>query len=1022
VDGWLDELRITKGYARYTANFECPMAAFANDELVTVSPKKLGMVVKSEVVPQPVLLLHCNGMNASTAVRDEMGHTVTCNGNAQISTAQYKFGGSSALFDGTTDYLTTPSSAEWAFGTDDFTIDFWVRFNSLTPYYQSLMGTCGDAANNAGWYLYVFRNGEPSTFAFYTCLGSGWSMYQETVPITLTTATWYHLSIVRASGTLKIYLNGIKQATTQNTSWLGNITSTGVLYIGSDKDLVASAALNGYLDEIRITKGFALWTTDFNVPDKEAPSDYNSVNNTEPQIDYNTKLLMHFDGYDTSTDIRDECKHLVTVSGNAKIKTNQYEFGGSSCYFDGTATAFLMVPDSNDWNFGNGDFTIDCWIRTSGDGCVVQSPYGITGANGYNTWVIRVTSGFASLMGGWNISNYVYITSVTRVDNGAWHHIAGVRNGNNWYLFVDGKLEATAYGSFTIVYPPNYQLHVGQISVYSSDAGQSYPFTGWIDELRITKGLARWTTDFTPPTSPYSLVDSTKTINTTIAPRTVDPYTKLLMHCNGYSGSTAFKDECGKAITAVGTAQHSVAQSKFGNSSCLLDGNSDYLELADSDDWNLNTVDFTIDCWVIWNASSEWAICRGTSGTDLWIWRYNGTNFYFYQTSGGIDTTFVNSTITFNTGVWYHLAVVRFGSTFMLFVNGQKVGTGTSSTTVANHAGTLEIGARVKAGATNIYLNGWTDEVRISKGIARWLGDFTPPTREYALTEATVVPSIQVARDADVYTKLLLHCNDYNDELGKVVTPVGGVSLDYYTKKFGDYAVKFDGTSGYLSIPDSADFSFGTGDFTIECWVSFDSLPANGTVASIYTQTDAGAVNYISFGLYNSSGIYKWFLYVEKADANWIGSIQLTTTVTTGVWYHVALVRYGSIFRIFQNGVQVGFDYISSRDMIDLSTPIEIGRVNQLGGADWLTGRIDEYRVSKGIARYTANFTPQATPFVLATYKEVSLLQDSVANGYYRTQDLVDLQDLPAGQNLKYKVNLANANQRKIQGVGLYWR
>jgi hypothetical protein len=219
----------------------------------------------------------------------------------------------------------------------------------------------------------------------------------------------------------------------------------------------------------------------------------------------------------------------------------------------------------------------------------------------------------------------------------------------------------------------------------------------------------------------------------------IDSYTKLLLHCDGNDGYQTFIDSAsGKTVTAYGEAQTDTAQYKFGNASCLLDGNGDYLSIADSDDFYFNA-DFTIDFWIRFSAlpsasTADTIYSQGTSGGKrnmIYIYNNGGTyQFVFNVADGGVAdvNTIKNSNPNLAINTWYHIACVRSGTTTYIFQGGTSLGTGTASGAY-NIAAAVLIGQN---GAATEYVNGWIDEFRISKGIARWTANFTPPISAYS--------------------------------------------------------------------------------------------------------------------------------------------------------------------------------------------------------------------------------------------------------------------------------------------------
>lgn len=197
------------------------------------------------------LLLHMNGSNGSTTFTDSSsnGITVTGYGNAQISTAQSKFSGSSAYFDGSGDYLLTASSlAAFQMGTGDFTVEAFVRPSALTGY----RGIIGLQSGDAGT---LYTSGS-SLLWYNTGLSAG----------TLVTDTWYHVAASRQGSSVRVFLNGVLG----NTSTFGTDITFGRLCVGSNGANTAEF-FQGWIDEIRITKGVARYTANFTPPTAPFP-------------------------------------------------------------------------------------------------------------------------------------------------------------------------------------------------------------------------------------------------------------------------------------------------------------------------------------------------------------------------------------------------------------------------------------------------------------------------------------------------------------------------------------------------------------------------------------------------------------------------------------------------------------------------------------------------------------------------------------------------------------------------------
>jgi hypothetical protein len=211
-----------------------------------------------------------------------------------------------------------------------------------------------------------------------------------------------------------------------------------------------------------------------------------------------------------------------------------------------------------------------------------------------------------------------------------------------------------------------------------------------------------------------------------------DAYNVLLLHCNGIDGSPIFLDssDSGHTIVTHGDAQVDTTEKKFGTGSLQLDGTGDYLSIADSTDFYFDG-DFTIDFWIKLNSTAtEYGICgQGTYPADRMYIRANSSGnglIEFYEQTSAVALI---STTNLGTTNWHHIAVVRYGNSWKLYIDGVSEASTTDSDTYGNKSGDFWIGYDPNAASK---LNGYIDEFRVSKGVARWMGDFTPSPIEYS--------------------------------------------------------------------------------------------------------------------------------------------------------------------------------------------------------------------------------------------------------------------------------------------------
>ena len=226
----MTDVRLVKGTAVYSPSSStltvptAPLTAIANTSLLL------------------------NYTNAGIIDNSMMNNLETV-GDVKITTALSKFGSGSLVFDGTGDYLTTPFSTLTQFGTGDFTIEFWI-YRSAGSVYQTILDT-RSSGTGSPWAVLLNSSNQP-----YILIAS-----DLTSSIAVASATWTHIAICRASGTLRIFNNGVVGYSGANST---SMMPTGPLRIGKTIDNVYD--FNGYLDDLRITKGLARYTTTFTPP------------------------------------------------------------------------------------------------------------------------------------------------------------------------------------------------------------------------------------------------------------------------------------------------------------------------------------------------------------------------------------------------------------------------------------------------------------------------------------------------------------------------------------------------------------------------------------------------------------------------------------------------------------------------------------------------------------------------------------------------------------------------------------
>lgn len=279
----------------------------------------------------------------------------------------------------------------------------------------------------------------------------------------------------------------------------------GIKYDGVDKKIILTVNGNeaAYVSGSNLYVSGALFVNNQNITSSGGESNTYNTNLTLAPVgvyDPNVSLIMHFSGADNSTNIIDSSynEKAIIVNGNAKISTTQSKYGGSSLYLDGTGD-YLTTPDNADFDLGTGDFTIEFWAYCTDQTNNFPTYLATDGvwADGAFAYRFDNTGQGSKFSIHWNPDDPL-LSSANTFPNDTWTHTALVRNGNLLTLYVNGNNEASATLS------PTRTLDLsrgGNMFIGSSpwDGGAGY-VNDYIDDLRILKGIALYTANFTPPT------------------------------------------------------------------------------------------------------------------------------------------------------------------------------------------------------------------------------------------------------------------------------------------------------------------------------------------------------------------------------------------------------------------------------------------------------------------------------------------------------------------------------------------
>jgi hypothetical protein len=465
--GYVSNLRIVNGTAVYTSTFApptTPLTAIANTSLLTCQ--------------SPTFIDNSINEFAITATGSPLPTTVNpfgfTNTSSEYSTTTF---GGSAYFDGSGDYLSngpyngqsnfTPSASTAQ--NKSATIEFWIYPTSTgegRPY--SYCTSSIGAGNDIGIFCYLFGSAQSYNVRF------GW--YNQTVQYAVTGGaalpyTWTHIAFTYnpSGGVGTLYVNGVSVGTVTGGNVNGgppNTINGAYNYIGF---YPAPGYFTGYMSNFRYILGSMLYTSNFAPPIAPVTAVAN------------TTMLLNF----TNAGIIDNAMITdIETNADAKISTTQSKYGTSSIAFDGTGD-YLKIPGTNQIvTFGTGDFTVEFWVYL----ITVPTDYPpiLTNDNGF--YINFRGNGNIALT---DISNQYAITA-SALTAGSWFHVAIVRNSGSSKVYVNG-IGGTAVAC-TVNWAATTTAYIGGSPTYTT-------INGYIDDLRVTSGYARYTSTFTPPTS-----------------------------------------------------------------------------------------------------------------------------------------------------------------------------------------------------------------------------------------------------------------------------------------------------------------------------------------------------------------------------------------------------------------------------------------------------------------------------------------------------------------------------------------
>ncbi len=633
----------------------------------------------------------------------------------------------------------------------------------------------------------------------------------------------------------------------------------------------------------------------------------------------------------------DSSSNNFTITRNGNTTQGTFSPYGSNWSMNTSVTgSYLTIPQNTAFAFGTGDFTIEAWVMRN-EGSRQQGIVDTRGAGSGAVGVLFYLTAQGYLAAFDGTSTYIGGSVATVMPgyqaNGLWTHVAITRSGTTTRLFINGTIVATLAGDTR-----NYANGASGTLIARQFGSTANDWIGWISNVRIVKGTALYTANFTPSTTPLTAVSGTS-----------------LLTCQ----SNRFVDNSGNnfTVTPTGTPRiqryspfsptASYSAATVGGSG-YFDGTGDYLDVADNAAFAPST-SFTVEAWIYPTVDTRgFIICQNKDNAA------SNSSWYIYMESGRtINTGYTSGITTYNAGssaislnTWTHVAGVWTGTNVVLYINGVQVATTAATATPNNSSLMIKIGAREISGGgtTGIEVfNGYMASVRYVNNVAVYTGAFTPPTAPLTAVSGTS-----------------LLCNFTNAGIidNAIMTDletIGNVQISTAQSKWGGSSILFDGTDDRLVMPSSATFGMGAGDFTIEGWFYYTGSVPTGDRGFLQISNVAGGLSTTY-----TTGI---IIYVtnsgSKLGVNVAGtSIIGATTISANTWVYFAVTRASGTCRIFVNGT---LDASGSATGNMTGTNLCVGGYYSTSYL-WI-GYLDDIRITRGYARYTATFTPPTEAF-----------------------------------------------------------
>ena len=694
-------LVVTSGAFTYNDGTFSAVPTFTHTAGTVTFNKSYALTVTGTYTQTAGSLVLSRGSTLSTGIFSSTGAgTRSISFGSTISSAAT----GSVLFNGSTQYLTVPSSNDLTFGTGDFTVEGWYYFNSFgVDNGLALLGTGANGGTDySAWWMRYYTGGLGNFLSWYRYDGGAEVNYEFPLTAALNAGQWYHIACTRSGTDLRFFVNGTQIGAAQTCATDYTIINSNPLQIGKVQTGNGLFYLNGNVSNIRIVKGVAVYTATFTPPAGPLANNQTANTNGNPSAAITvTQTSLLLNTVYGSTFLNDSSYYDFTITNNGTATTSNTSpyFANINLTHTTAASVVLNMAALGGFSYtGSGGFTVADMSNT-------------------RTFSVGNTSG-GSLTTAPNLT-FTTGASIPTMTTASWFN--NLDFGTTSFAIAATSLNLT--GSLTLSSSGTYT----NLTAIMVDTGTATLTTNGKTVAALTfNGPGGVFTIAGILTVTGAITLTAGTVNTAYAITSASfasagPYSRSMV------GPTTY------TISGAGATAWSLAST----GSVLLNG-AQYLNTAANAAFTLGTGDFTVEYWIymtdttgtkricgtVSSTTGDTGFSMDTNGTGIGMGGW--TTFTYFTPSPSLSAVFLNN--------WVHVAWVRISGVETLYLNGVSIGSVTRSLNFSGTGG-LYVGV-AGSGNVNFPMVGNITNFRVVKGVAVYTGNFTVPTAPLLPTQS----------------------------------------------------------------------------------------------------------------------------------------------------------------------------------------------------------------------------------------------------------------------------------------------